>query len=146
MGRLLGTEHFRNIHRHDVITYDNLLIMRVDESLFFGNSESVYGRIKEALEEYPKACELVLIMSSVNHIDLTAQEMLITLNRELMAANKRLHYSFIKGPIMDVIEHTPVITELSGRVFLSTMQAITLLTDDYLHNDKYPTVQKREFE
>lgn len=146
VGRLLGTEHFRNIHRHDVITYDNLLIMRVDESLFFGNSESVYGRIKEALEEYPKACELVLIMSSVNHIDLTAQEMLITLNRELMAANKRLHYSFIKGPIMDVIEHTPVITELSGRVFLSTMQAITLLTDDSLHNDKYPTVQKREFE
>lgn len=146
VGRLLGTEHFRNVNRHDVITYDNLLIMRVDESLFFGNSESVYGQIKEAMIQHPKASELVLIMSSVNHIDLTAQEMLITLNRELLSVDKRLHYSFIKGPIMDVIEDTPVITELSGRVFLSTMQAITLLTDEYPYNDTYPTIQKKEFE
>ena len=146
VGRLMGTEHFRNIHRHDVITYESLLIMRVDESLFFGNSESVYTHIKEAMNQHPKARELVLIMSSVNHIDLTAQEMLITLNRELKAANKRLHYSFIKGPVMDIIEQTPVITELSGRVFLSTMQAITLLTDEYPYNDEYPTIQKREFE
>ena len=146
VGRLEGTEHFRNIHRHDVITYDNLLIMRVDESLFFGNSQSVYNQIKEALNQHPKAHELVLIMSSVNHIDLTAQEMLITLNRELKATNKRLHYSFIKGPVMDIIEQTPVITELSGRLFLSTMQAITLLTDNDRHNDIYPTIQKREFE
>ncbi len=146
VGRLMGTEHFRNIHRHDVITYESLLIMRVDESLFFGNSESVYTHIKEAMNQHPKARELVLIMSSVNHIDLTAQEMLITLNRELKAANKRLHYSFIKGPVMDIIEQTPVIKELSGRVFLSTMQAITLLTDEYPYNDEYPTIQKREFE
>lgn len=146
VGRLIGTEHFRNIQRHDVITYENLLILRIDESLFFGNSESVYTHIKEALNQYPKASELVLIMSSVNHIDLTAQEMLITLNQELKAVNKRLHFSFIKGPVMDVIEKTPVITELSGRVFLSTMQAISLLTDEYPYNDQYPTVQKREFE
>src|SRR5699024_8873249 len=146
VGRLMGTEHFRNIHRHDVVTYESLLIMRVDESLFFGNSESVYTHIKEAMNQHPKARELVLIMSSVNHVDLTAQEMLITLNRELKAANKRLHYSFIKGPVMDIIEQTPVITELSGRVFLSTMQAITLLTDEYPYNDEYPTIQKREFE
>lgn len=146
VGRLLGTEHFRNIQRHDVITYENLLILRIDESLFFGNSESVYTHIKEALNQYPKASELVLIMSSVNHIDLTAQEMLITLNQELKAVNKRLHFSFIKGPVMDVIEKTPVITELSGRVFLSTMQTISLLTDEYPYNDQYPTVQKREFE
>ncbi|WP_296404228.1 SulP family inorganic anion transporter [Psychrobacter sp.] len=146
VGRLIGTEHFRNINRHDVITYDNLLIMRVDESLFFGNSESVYIHIKEALDQHPKAYELVLIMSSVNHIDLTAQEMLITLNRELTNSGKRLHYSFIKGPIMDVIESTPVITELSGRVFLSTMQAITQLTDEYPYSNQLPTVQKKEFE
>ncbi|WP_201545017.1 SulP family inorganic anion transporter [Psychrobacter sp. H7-1] len=145
VGRLLGTEHFRNVNRHDVITYENLLIMRVDESLFFGNSESVHSQIQQALNHHPKASELVLIMSSVNHIDLTAQEMLITLNRELVANNKRLHYSFIKGPVMDVIEQTAVITELSGRVFLSTVQAINLLTDDNLHNDQHPTVQQQEF-
>ncbi len=127
VGQLVGTEHFRNINRHDVMTYDNLLIMRVDESLFFGNTEAVRRQILSALNRYPDAKELVLMMSAVNHIDLTAQEMLITLNRELMSDGKRLHYSVSKGPIMDIIKHTPVITELSGQVFLSTVQAVEAL-------------------
>ncbi|PNK61883.1 SulP family inorganic anion transporter [Psychrobacter sp. FDAARGOS_221] len=145
VGRLAGTEHFRNINRHDVITYDNLLIMRVDESLFFGNSESVHLQIQGALNRYPKATNLVLMMSAVNHIDLTAQEMLTMLNRELMAQQKRLHFSVIKGPVMDIIKSTPVITELSGRVFLSTVQAVELLTDDDPNNDQYPKIQTTEF-
>lgn len=146
VGRLLGTEHFRNVNRHDVITYDNLLIIRVDESLFFGNSNAVHTQIHNALEAHPKADNLVLIMSAVNHIDLTAQEMLTTLNRELVDKEKRLHYSVIKGPVMDIIKHTPVIKELSGRVFLSTVQAVILLTDDDPRNDIVPTIQKQEFE
>lgn len=68
-------------------------------------------------------------MAAVNHIDLTAQEMLITLNQELAAQNKRLHFSFIKGPVMDIIEHTPLISELSGQVYLSNMDAVTALKD-----------------
>ncbi len=63
-------------------------------------------------------------MSAVNHIDLTAQEMLITLNQELALQNKHLNFSFIKGPVMDIIEDTPLITELSGQVYLSTMDAV----------------------
>lgn len=127
VGLLAGTEHFRNINRHDVITFDNLLILRVDESLFFGNSQSVHDRIFTALLQYPEASELILIFSAVNHIDLTAQEMLISLNKELVAQDKRLHYCYVKGPVMDVIGHTEVIQALSGNVFLSTMDAVRML-------------------
>jgi len=130
VGQLAGSGHFRNINRHDVVTYHNLLIVRVDESLFFGNSESVYRQLQLAIERYPEASELVLIMSAVNHIDLTAQEMLLSLNQTLVSQNKRLHFSFIKGPVMDVIEDTPIIQDLSGQVFLSTMQAVKTLTED----------------
>nr|WP_227430309.1 SulP family inorganic anion transporter [Psychrobacter sp. I-STPA6b] len=134
VGQLAGTEHFRNVHRHDVITYQNLLIMRIDESLFFGNSESVHQQIQAAINNHPNANELILIMAAVNHIDLTAQEMLITLNRELVDMGWRLHFSFIKGPVMDVIEHTPIIQQLSGQVFMSTIKAVQTLT--------YPTTTK----
>lgn len=130
VGQLAGSGHFRNINRHDVVTYHNLLIVRVDESLFFGNSESVYRQLQLAIERYPEATELVLIMSAVNHIDLTAQEMLLNLNQALVNQDKRLHFSFIKGPVMDIIENTPIIQELSGQVFLSTMQAVKTLTED----------------
>lgn len=129
VGQLAGTGHFRNINRHDVITYHNLVMLRVDESLFFGNSESVHRHVIQATKKYPEAKEIILIMAAVNHIDLTAQEMLITLNQELAAQNKRLHFSFIKGPVMDIIEHTPLISELSGQVYLSNMDAVTALKD-----------------
>ena len=101
----------------------------MEESLFFGNSESVHRSIIQATRQYPDAHEVILIMSAVNHIDLTAQEMLITLNRELAADDKHLHFSFIKGPVMDKIEQTPLITELSGQVFLSTNDAVNALKD-----------------
>lgn len=129
VGQLGGTGHFRNINRHDVMTFNNLLLLRIDESLFFGNSESVHLRILNALQRYPDANELILIMSAVNHIDLTAQEMLSTLNNELALQNKRLHFSFVKGPVMDVIGHTPLITKLSGQVYLSTLDAVNALKD-----------------
>ena len=124
VGQLAGTGHFRNINRHDVITYHNLVMLRIDESLFFGNSESVHQHVLRATKHYPDASEIVLIMAAVNHIDLTAQEMLITLNKELTLDDKHLHFSFIKGPVMDIIGDTPLITELSGQVYLSTMDAV----------------------
>ena len=129
VGQLGGTGHFRNINRHDVQTFKNLLILRIDESLFFGNTESVHRRILNAMQQYPEAHEIILIMAAVNHIDLTAQEMLRTLNQELALQNKRLHFSFIKGPVMDIIGHTPLITELSGQVYLSTIEAVSELKD-----------------
>ncbi|MGI9339695.1 MAG: SulP family inorganic anion transporter, partial [Psychrobacter sp.] len=129
VGQLAETGHFRNIHRHSVVTYEHLLMIRIDESLFFGNTDSIHRRILQATKDYSDAREIILIMSAVNHIDLTAQEMLITLNRELAADDKHLHFSFIKGPVMDKIEHTPLITELSGQVFLSTNAAVNALKD-----------------
>ncbi len=129
VGQLAGTGHFRNINRHDVVTFNNLLMLRIDESLFFGNSESVHRRVLTAVQQHPDASEIILIMAAVNHIDLTAQEMLFTLNQELSLQNKRLNFSFIKGPVMDIIGHTPLITELSGHVYLSTMDAVNALKD-----------------
>ena len=129
VGQLGGTGHFRNINRHDVQTFKNLLSLRIDESLFFGNTESVHRRILQAIRQYPEAQEIILIMAAVNHIDLTAQEMLSTLNQELAMQDKRLHFSFIKGPVMDIIGHTPLIDELSGQVYLSTIEAVSELKD-----------------
>lgn len=129
VGQLAGTGHFRNINRHDVVTFNNLLMLRIDESLFFGNSESVHRSVVLTTRQYPEAHEIILIMSAVNHIDFTGQEMLISLNQELLNQNKHLSFSFIKGPVMDIIEDTPVITNLSGRVYLSTMDAVNDLKD-----------------
>ena len=38
VGRVPGTEHFRNVERHQVETDPSILTIRVDESLYFANA------------------------------------------------------------------------------------------------------------
>lgn len=127
VGQMGDSGHFRNINRHQVTQFDDLLIIRIDESLFYGNAQSVLHFIEQATQSYPLSKNLVLMLSAVNHIDLTAQDMLINLNQNLANRQIVLHFSEIKGPVMDVLEKTDVIKKLSGQVFLSTQQAVNAL-------------------
>jgi SulP family sulfate permease len=43
VGQVPGTEHFRNIQRHQVLTSPELLSIRVDESLYFANARFLAG-------------------------------------------------------------------------------------------------------
>lgn len=120
VGRMPGTEHFRNVLRHTVETVPEILFLRIDESLFFSNIGSVEDRLLSELKRHPQARELVLILSSVNRIDGTALERLQQVNRDLKARDIRLHLSEVKGPVLDRLGRSQLLEELSGRVFLSS--------------------------
>lgn len=127
VGHKGGSEHFRNIERYQTRTFDNLLILRIDESLYFGNADSVHRTIMTLSHEHPRANEVILVMTAVNHIDLTAQEMLIALSAELTTHERRLHLAEVKGPVMDIIKHSPVTAALTGQLFLSAQAAVETL-------------------
>lgn len=127
LGQVGDSEHFRNVTRHSVRTFDDLLILRIDENLYFGNSDSVHKQLLKHANTAPSVRHLILVMSGVNHLDLTAQEMLCTLNQELTAQQKTLHFCEIKGPVMDKLTNTPLLKCLTGQVFLSTHQAVQAL-------------------
>ncbi len=52
VGRIPGTEHYRNIKRHNVETWPHLLLLRIDESITFANinyiEEFIECRVKAA--------------------------------------------------------------------------------------------------
>ncbi|WP_395145345.1 SulP family inorganic anion transporter [Moraxella atlantae] len=127
VGQVGDTGHFRNIERHHVAQHADVLVIRIDESLFYGNAESVRQFIQTVVHAHPACRHVVLMLSAVNHIDLTAQEMLVELGQALLARNISFNFSEVKGPVMDVIANTPVIQNLSGQVFLSTQQAVNTL-------------------
>lgn len=130
VGRVGQTGHFRNVERHMVTCHPNILVIRIDESLFYGNAVSVRQFIDKQLSD--KAYQdVVLMFSAVNHVDLTAQEMLTILNQDLKKLNIALHYSEIKGPVFDILQRTPVVKDLTGEVFLSTELAVTTLQKKY---------------
>jgi len=127
IGRIAGTEHFRNVERHGVETIPGALFLRIDESLFFGNLNALEGRLAAEIAKDPRMTDLVLIMSAVNRVDTTAMEVLVDVNRDFAARGIRLHLAEVKGPVQDRLQHSPLWGALSGKVHLSVNSAFECL-------------------
>ena len=129
VGRVPGTHHFRNVRRHPVETWPQLLLVRVDRSLFFADIHYVDDYVAQQVAEQPDIKHLVLVCSAVNTIDYSAIEALEQLAHSLRSAGITLHLSDVKGPVMDRLEHHDLYRWLApGQVFLSTEQAVTNMT------------------
>jgi SulP family sulfate permease len=135
LGRLPGSEHFRNVHRYDNLeTWPSLLLLRIDEHLSFANSAYVEEALMERVAQRPQVEHLVLVASGINGIDVSALEMLHKLVHSLREAGVTLHLAEVKGPVMDHLKHTALIRELApGRVFLSAHEAVEALTAPASH-------------
>ena len=136
LGRIAGTEHFRNTDRHEVETIPGVLFLRIDESLFFGNISAVEARLTHELDEAPTVHDMVLVMSAVNRVDTTAMDMLCDANRTLGERGVKLHLAEIKGPVQDRLSRSRLWPVLSGRVFLSVNDAFTTLAADGLEEKR----------
>jgi len=123
LGRIAGTEHFRNIKRYPGGTAPTVLLLRIDAGLFFANVEPVRQRIEEELASHPATRDLVLVLSAVNAIDTSALFGLIELNTMLKGRGIGLHLAEVKGPVMDRLKDSALLDALHGRVFLSTAMA-----------------------
>lgn len=131
IGRIAGSEHFRNVERHAVETIPGVLFVRVDERLFFGNLVAVERRLMHELATAERAGvrvhDLVLVMSAVNRVDSTSAAVFREMNEDLGNRAIRLHLAEVKGPVQDRLMRSPLWTELSGKVFLSTNEAFEKL-------------------
>ena len=124
VGRVIGTEHFRNVQRHKVETFESLLSIRVDESLYFANSRYLEEMIYRLVAKKPNLKHVILMCTAVNEIDLSAVEALEKINETLQELDIRLHLSEVKGPIMDKLAHTGFFSKLSGNNYLSHNLAV----------------------
>lgn len=123
LGRIPGSEHFRNVNRYATETAAGLLMLRVDAGLFFGNLEAVTDRVEDELAARPGTRHLVLVLSAVNAIDTSALFGLGELNASLRQRGVLLHLAEVKGPVMDRLKHSTLLQALSGRLFLSAAMA-----------------------
>jgi SulP family sulfate permease len=117
VGRIPGTEVFRNVKRFDVETVPGVLSIRIDESLLFTNSRWLSETLGAAPKQRPGLRHVVLMMSGVNDIDFTGLEGLAHLARDLKAQQVDLHLSELKGPVSDRLEGAGLSEWLTGKVF-----------------------------
>ncbi|MFT4816699.1 MAG: SulP family sulfate permease [Pseudohongiellaceae bacterium] len=132
IGRVAGTEHFRNVERHDVETFDNILSIRIDESLYFANTRFLEELIFSLMAKKPKLEHVILMCTAVNAVDMSALQTLEKINRTLSEIGIKLHLSEVKGPIMDKLIKTTLFANLSGSNYLSHNLAVEDLKDHEL--------------
>lgn len=128
VGNVPGTEHYRNVQRHDVLTHPSVVSLRVDESLYFANATYLEDIIYAQLAERTDVEHVILMCPAVNEIDLSALEALEEINRRLTELGIRLHLSEVKGPVMDGLNRSQFLDHLSGNVYLTHHAAIHDLT------------------
>ena len=124
IGRVPGTEHYRNVLRHEVITDPHVLQLRVDESLYFANARYLEDRVYAMVADRPELRHVVLACPAVNAIDMSALESLEAINDRLKALGVTFHLSEVKGPVMDRLERSHFLDDLTGEVFLSQHRAM----------------------
>jgi sulfate permease, SulP family len=127
VGRVPETEHFRNVKRHKVFTDPRILTIRIDESLTYLNARWLEEFVLEAVAEQPQLKHLILMCSAVNGIDASALESLEAINHRLCDGGIRLHLSEVKGPVMDALQRSHFLEQLTGQVFLSQNAAFSAL-------------------
>lgn len=132
VGLLPGTEHFRNVNRHQVAVSPRLVCLRVDASMFFANARAIEDRINAEVALRPQLEHVLLQCSAVNDIDASALESLEAIASRLNTSGIALHFSEIKGPVMDKLERSEFFQHLQGKVFLTSYQAIQALTPEVI--------------
>lgn len=130
VGLVPGTQHFRNILRHKVKTAPHLVTLRIDESLYFANARFLEDYVYDRVVCDQPITDVVLMASAVNEIDMSALESLEAINSRLKELNIRLHFSEVKGPVMDRLKRSHFLEDLGGEVFLSQYDAWTQLFGD----------------
>lgn len=130
VGLVPGTQHFRNIRRHSVLTDPTLLTIRIDESLYFANTRFLEDYVADRVATDRSIRNVVLMCSAINEIDLSALESLEAINHRLETIDVKLHLSEVKGPVMDRLKKSDFLDLLTGQVFLSQYDAMRTLAPE----------------
>lgn len=117
LGRIGDTDTFRNIHRYkdEVKVYDDILVMRFDSLLFFGNVEHFSDVLQEKLAARGEGLKLVVLdAASINTIDSTGMHTLEKTVKELRAKGIAFRITGVIGPVRDKL-HVSGLVDLIGR-------------------------------
>jgi SulP family sulfate permease len=136
VGLVPGTEHFRNVLRHAVLTAPELLTIRVDESLYFANARFLEDTILGEVAARPDVRHVVLMCPAVNMIDASALESLEAIADRMASAGVGFHLSEVKGPVMDALKRSDFFDHFKGRIFLSQYEAFRALAQSAPSRDQ----------
>jgi sulfate permease, SulP family len=102
LGRLPGTDTFRNLARHpEAERPAGIHVYRPDAALCFANVEFLRDQVRELAEEEPAPAALVFDFHAVNGMDSTALHHLEEMLDDLRGKGVGIWFAGVKGPVLD---------------------------------------------
>ena len=128
LGRIGNTQYFKNIARFpdEVVHRGDLIILRYDAQLFFGNIDHFKQLVLSSIEKSPeKVRGFIINARSINYIDSTASEQLIDLIKTLQQSNIRVMVVGAIGPARDLIFKSKLIKVIrKNNLFITSGDAM----------------------
>lgn len=143
LGRIGTTNYFKNINRFpdEVVQRNDLIILRFDAQLFFGNIQYFKELVSKAIEEKENTVKGFIINArAINYIDSTASEQLYELILSLQQKGIRVMVVGAIGPARDLLIKSKIIKILKKQnLFITSGDA----TDDFDGVAKKTALQKK---
>lgn len=127
VGRIPGTEHYRDSARFNVETSEAIKTLRIDESLYYANARYLEDMVAGLVADNPEMTDLVLMCPAVNHIDASALASLNEINKRLKSAGVDLHFSELHSHVKERLHRSRFLDKLTGQIFLSQHEAFEAL-------------------
>lgn len=126
LGRLPGTDTFRNLDRHpEAVRPDGITVYRLDAALCFANAEFLRDQVLDLLEAEPAPRALVFDFHAINGMDSTALHHLEELLEHMGGRGIEVYFAGVKGPVMDRFRRAGLRTRIGeDRFFFEVSQAV----------------------
>ncbi|MCP4227617.1 MAG: SulP family inorganic anion transporter [Actinomycetia bacterium] len=127
MGRAPGEPALVRADRHPrARVLDGLLLVRVDENMFFANAVAISDSLKELIDRAdPRPITVVLDLEASTAIDVPACDSLRALAEELGEGGIVLSLARVHGPVSDMLERAGVLDVIgTDRLFPHVLGAI----------------------
>ena len=128
LAKIKKTNYYKNIERfpNETVEREDLIILRFDAQLFFGNIDYFRNIIFEKINiQENKVRGFILSAESINYIDSTAVEQLIEISKSLKSNSVRFMIAGAIGPARDIIFSSKIIQNIGrNNLFVNTKAAV----------------------
>ena len=142
LAKVSGTNYYKNVSRFETDTKidDDILIIRFDAQLFFGNRDYFRKIVYEEMEKKPNLKGFILVARGITYIDSSGLSTLGTMIKSFQQKGILFMVAGAIGPARDVLQQSKLTDLIQEKnMFSKTADAV-----DYFKEEVVPTdVQKK---
>jgi SulP family sulfate permease len=130
LGRLPGSDLYRNVDRYDVLTDPSVLLLRVDGPLYFANAERLEDQVLDTVDRRGGLAAVVLDAAAISDSDADGARALGRLRGRLADRGLALHLATVRGPVRDLFGRAGVWSGFvgAGAVHADVTAAVAAVT------------------